>query len=174
MMVPRLRLVVYVCVATGGALSGCGQSGAEKRAERISAEAHTYLPAPAAATRSLSTLSTPAGFRQEARCGSAIQDSVCFSRPRSIPLSDQTVAEIIREAGARAEAGTVSCAPPRHYAKPHLWLAACTARARFSGGHLVFTLRSLVVATRTTEVPTTRSVAGVPAGSEIVVTDVGE
>jgi len=172
-----MRLILYtgLVLCAGGVLCGCGQTAAQKRAESISAEAHAALPAPRVAARLLSTVSTPDGFKQDARCaGGPGQDSICFSRSRSVLPNNRTVAEVISGMGAHEDPGTVGCAPAGNYAKPHLWLGACTARASLAGGYLLVTLRSLVVVNRAKETPTTRSTARVPGGSEIIVTDIGD
>jgi hypothetical protein len=122
----------------------------------------------------LSKLKAPAGFAVDVRCGEdAGRDAICFRRPRSVVLNEQATAEMTRETGADVERATTSCSPTVRFARPRLRLVACSARATLAGEHLALTVRSLVIATQTTEVPTTRSAAGVPGGSEIIVTDVG-
>jgi hypothetical protein len=155
-------------------ISSCGGNQAERRAEGVSSEAHTYSTSPGAAAEILSGMVAPIGFGADKSCG---QDggvlSICFTRSRSVVLDDLRMTRMIGESGARVEPKTVECSSTSGADKPRLRLVACSARATLGGDHLVLTARSLVIAQGAKESPTARSAPGVRSGAEIVVTDVG-
>jgi hypothetical protein len=167
-----MTFMLGLCVI--GLASGCGETAAEKRLQRVNSEVRTYTTTLRTAAKTLSRLRAPAGFRSGASCSQRVggEASICFTRTRTVVLDDQTMTELVRETGAYLERNSLSCSTPRSSARPRVRLIACTATATLGGERLVLTAQSLAVVRRKMETPTGQSVV-VPADSEIVVTDVG-
>ena len=138
----RCRLVAAACAAL--LVGACGQSDAEKKAERINASGQVYSISPQAAKSLLARLRPPTGFAQGTVCLHPVPDGACFNRHRSITLNKPKMAMLMASLGVNVEPGTFACTPARHDAIARLALDHCGGFADVGSVRLRIDALSLV------------------------------
>jgi hypothetical protein len=168
----RLGYVLAVTACAVLMTSGCGGSGSTSQS--VNAGSRTYSATPANAAALLASLRVPTGFRRIENCPHLAAEAYtfCFTHRRSIVLNSAVIRSWAAGFGASLQTGTIDCSSTR-LRRSRLISMLCTALATRDGERLEIQATSLVAASGTAEVGTTRDIRRLASGTQLHITDLG-